>query len=142
MATRLTSSYHSSNPAKSRKSSVSSYSPWLSVNYGTRDDIPPPPPASPPSHKESFNPENQLHEPLLEVRADDVPVKETTPQKYGGVGMADNRSFRKRAKKWRKSMGLPKTRRTRKKTVYDAFIDSSKNTPRYVKSCTSDNLLA
>ncbi len=84
----------------------------------------------------------QLQEPLLTQGTDDsialVPKSDVhSAPEEGDSGLR----YRKRAKRWRKGMRLPKER-SRRKTVYDKFIDSSKNTPHYVKdSAIIDNVL-
>ena len=89
----------------------------------------------------------RLKEPLLDTAHDEsiTPIPELPPSSdeihSAPEEETGNVRFRKRAKAWRRGMGLPRNRK-RQSTVVDMFIDSSKNTPHYVKHCASDNLLA
>ena len=83
---------------------------------------------------------NQLKEPLLEADHD-IELASPCGDIHSAPEQVESGKFRRRANKWRRGMRLPKGR-TRRKTVNDKFIDSSKNTPHYVKHCASDNMLA
>ena len=152
MASRLTSSYRSKKRSSTDQSQpVSAIGPWMSINYA-RDDTdlrPASPQSSNPARAlshvdtlESFDRQNQLNEPLLDTRDSALLVQppDEAAQEHE-ESTTKSGSFRKRTRAWRRGMRLPRTRRQRRATVYDAFIDSSKNTPQYVKNCTSDNLL-
>lgn len=148
MASRLTSSYRTRS-STDQSQHVSAIGPWMSLNHGTRDDTDLRPAGS--SHGrslshadtlESFDRRSQLKEPLLDTGDSAMLVQRSDEGAHEHEGTTTKSgSFRKRTKAWRRGMRLPKTRRQRRATVYDAFIDSSKNTPHYVKNCTSDNLL-
>ncbi len=80
---------------------------------------------------------HQLQESLLDP-VDSIALASRPDGTHSTPEGADSEEYRKRAKRWRRGMRLPKGR-SRKKTLNDKFIDSSKNTPHYVKHYASEN---